>query len=477
VRGRVAAVVAALLLAASPTPAAGAPGSASPAPASSAASPVPTTAPAASGLPAPPVLEPLAAGRPAASPRALSAAVAPTLQAAALGPDPGALVLSAERGSVLYGNGAAGPRTPASVAKLVTAALALAGGHSERRLATRVVRGTSVGELVLVGGGDPTLTEEADAAAYPAPAELSALADEVAATLTAEGAARVSIRVDDTAFAGPAVSPDWEDGYVPGDIVEPVSALSLAGEDDAEDPALRAGRRFAAVLRQRGVETAGRVRRAVAPGPATAPEATAPASPTPATWAAGAEIARVESPPVRVLVEQMLDTSDNDLAEALARHGAAAAGHPASFAGIAPAALDVLTRLGVPTDGVRMLDGSGLARGSTLAPATVAELLAVAASDEHPDLRPLITGLPVAGLTGTLAGRFTQPDTRGAAGVVRAKTGTLTGVTALAGTAYDADGRLLVFAVMADRVPATGTLDARLAQDRFAAALARCGCP
>jgi D-alanyl-D-alanine carboxypeptidase/D-alanyl-D-alanine-endopeptidase (penicillin-binding protein 4) len=85
-----------------------------------------------------------------------------------------------------------------------------------------------------------------------------------------------------------------------------------------------------------------------------------------------------------------------------------------------------------------------------------------------------VLGLPVAGLTGTLADRFTGPGTRRAAGFVRAKTGTLLRVSTLAGTVVDAEGRLLAFAFMSD---ATRDIDAsRIALDQAAAALAACGC-
>jgi D-alanyl-D-alanine carboxypeptidase/D-alanyl-D-alanine-endopeptidase (penicillin-binding protein 4) len=102
-------------------------------------------------------------------------------------------------------------------------------------------------------------------------------------------------------------------------------------------------------------------------------------------------------------------------------------------------------------------------------------VLALAASEEHPELRAVVTGLPVAAFSGSLESRFADADPAGR-GRVRAKTGTLTGVSSLAGIATDVDGDPLVFVLMADRIALEDTLDARAALDRLAAALGACRC-
>ncbi|WP_234106572.1 D-alanyl-D-alanine carboxypeptidase/D-alanyl-D-alanine endopeptidase, partial [Streptomyces venezuelae] len=160
---------------------------------------------------------------------------------------------------------------------------------------------------------------------------------------------------------------------------------------------------------------------------------------------------------------------DSDLAEALARQTALARKQPASFDGAAKAVRDELARLGLPVAGARFADGSGLDRRDRVSAALLTGLLTRAADPARPALRPLLTGLPVGGFTGTLAGRFdTAPATAGA-GLVRAKTGTLTGVNTLAGTVVTADGRLLAFAFLAGRT--LSPYEAQPALDRLSAAL------
>ena len=114
---------------------------------------------------------------------------------------------------------------------------------------------------------------------------------------------------------------------------------------------------------------------------------------------------------------------------------------------------------------------SGGAVGGTTA--AVLDGLVLAAADPGGEvLRPLLDYLPVAGGTGTLAVRFQEGDRRGA-GWVRAKTGTLEGVSTLTGYTATRDGRVLTFALMSqDSMP----FEARPALDAIAAELQECGC-
>ena len=187
-------------------------------------------------------------------------------------------------------------------------------------------------------------------------------------------------------------------------------------------------------------------------------------------------VAEVESAVVSQIVERMLTVSDNEAAEVLARQVGLATVGEASFSGGVRGVRQSLTELGVRLDDEdEWYDGSGLSRDNVLTPATLLAVLGVAAAEDHPELRALLTGLPVGGFTGSLEYRFVDaaPAARGR---VRAKTGTLRGTSALAGVVTDLDGTSVAFVLMADRVPFLKTLAARDALDSAAAALARCRC-
>ncbi|MCF3180822.1 D-alanyl-D-alanine carboxypeptidase/D-alanyl-D-alanine-endopeptidase, partial [Streptomyces polychromogenes] len=166
--------------------------------------------------------------------------------------------------------------------------------------------------------------------------------------------------------------------------------------------------------------------------------------------------------------ERMLTNSDNDIAEALARQTALASGKPASFEGAEEAVTQRLGSLGVDLTGSRFADGSGLNRADKVSARLLTGLLAKAADPQHPELRPVLTGLPVAGFTGTL--RTRNAGTSPAAGLLRAKTGTLTGVNSLAGTVVAPSGRLLAFAFLTANAADGSAAEKGL--DKLAAAVA-----
>ncbi|WP_462202604.1 D-alanyl-D-alanine carboxypeptidase/D-alanyl-D-alanine endopeptidase [Frankia sp. CcWB3] len=378
---------------------------------------------------------------------------------------PAAFVVDAQSGRVLLDVRSRIPVAPASTLKTAVATAALT-TFPDDRLRTTVVYSppaggnarTSGGTLWLVGGGDPTLTASTAPDGYPALARLSDLAAQVrAAGITS--AARVI--GDGGLFVGPDRAPGWRDNYVTDGDVAPVSALEVdagrsapgAAGPRSPTPAAAATTAFAAALTTAGISV-GSV-------------ATGPADP------AAQRVAAVYSPPVRVLVERMLTQSDNDLAESLGRLVAHRRGLPASFAGATHAVRGVLAEAGIPVAGMTLADVSGLSIANLIMPMTLVAILRAAVLPGRPALRTVLTGLPVAGFSGTLGDRYTTGDTAIGAGDVRAKTGTLHNVSSLAGQLVDADGRLLLFAFLSPAEEAGGT---KAALDRAAAALAGCGC-
>jgi D-alanyl-D-alanine carboxypeptidase/D-alanyl-D-alanine-endopeptidase (penicillin-binding protein 4) len=170
--------------------------------------------------------------------------------------------------------------------------------------------------------------------------------------------------------------------------------------------------------------------------------------------------------------------SNNVVAENLARQVALAQGAPGSFSGAAATVTKVIGRLGAG-GGVHLVDGSGLSPDDRIPAATLFRLVTLAASAGHPELRAVITGMPVAGFSGTLTkgqSVFGDPATA-ARGLLRAKTGNLDTVVSLAGLVNDRDGSVLAFAFMADRLASVQDLrSAAGTMDKLAAALAGCGC-
>jgi serine-type D-Ala-D-Ala carboxypeptidase/endopeptidase (penicillin-binding protein 4) len=408
----------------------------------------------------------------------LSAMLGAALPSADTGPAVGIEVADAQTGRVLYQDNASALATPASTTKLMTAVATLAVLGPDARFTTAVRQ--QQGTIVLVGGGDPTLAvNQYPSSAYPQPATLAALAASAARALRAQGRDSVRLGYDASLYRGPELAPGWTDGDVTTGNVTPIVALeadqgrltpdgALQDSDDpvnysarTTDPAGLTAAAFARLLAGDGISVTG------TPAPATVSASSTP-------------LASVTSPTVAAIAEQMLLESNNVIAENLARHVAIALGMPATFSGAAGAVMTEARRLGVTTP-IQLVDGSGLSPEDGIAPETLVRVLELAAS--RPQLRAAVTGLPVAGFVGTLSSGDSDFGGIGglaggsARGVVRAKTGNLSTVAALAGLAYDRNGRLLIFAIMAPQVPGAGLLqNAADAIDSAAAGLAGCGC-
>jgi len=406
----------------------------------------------------------------------LTSELAPLMASRSLGPHVGVVVTDLASGRVLFARAASVPATPASSAKVATAVAALAVLGPAARFTTRVVRGPAPGSVILVGGGDPTLAAgRVPASDYPRPATLASLARQTARSLRAHGQRSVRLGYDVSLYTGPLMAPGWTTSYVTTGNVTPITSLEVdqgrltaSGKpEDADNPvnfrprsftpAAAAAAAFASSLRAQGIRVLGGVSATTAPKGA-------------------ATIASVHSPSLSAIVGWMLRESNNVIAENLARQVALRIGRPASFAGAAGAVTAVAARLGIG-GGIHLVDGSGLSPRDRISPMALAGLVRVAGGRQAA-LRAAITGMPVAGFSGTLAPGQSVFGNFGPAalGTVQAKTGNLTRVVSLAGIVSDASGRLLAFAFMADRLPGGQLVHAAGVIDAMATALAGCGC-
>ncbi|MFT3660199.1 MAG: D-alanyl-D-alanine carboxypeptidase/D-alanyl-D-alanine-endopeptidase [Gordonia sp. (in: high G+C Gram-positive bacteria)] len=357
-------------------------------------------------------------------------------------------------GEVLWSRSPDTPRTPASNAKILTAAAVLARLDHDIRLKTTVVQGAD-GQVILVGGFDPTLSAQdpKDDTFYTDAPRIASLADQIRKS----GVEVTSVAVAPSAVEGPAMEKSWDDADIKGGDIAPITSLMLDGA--REDPldeysprsaesALDAGRALARAL---GVNS-----RVVEARPR----------------ASARELASVQSAPLSTRVGDMMRLSDNIMAETLAIELSTEMGGPASIAGGTEAVVKVLREKGFDVNGLTLHDGSGLSSSNKVPARLLDEVVSAAAGDKQPKLRPMLDTFPVAAGTGTLAERFPVGENPGA-GWVRAKTGTLTGVSSLTGIVQTVDGRVLAFALMSG---GTSPADARPALDDLAGALRECGC-
>jgi D-alanyl-D-alanine carboxypeptidase/D-alanyl-D-alanine-endopeptidase (penicillin-binding protein 4) len=349
-----------------------------------------------------------------------------------------AIAVDLDDGALLYAHNATTAVVPASAEKLPVSWAALMRLGPTFRFHTDVLgvgrrEGTTwVGDLVIKGFGDPTLT--------------SSDLDELAADVFAEGIRHVTGRVrgDESFFDRRRDAPGWKPGFL-GIESPPLSALVV---DRAHgwpklSPPLLAARAFREALIRRGVTVAGPHGLGRAPARALL-------------------IAMDRSVPLSKIARALNADSDNFSAEMLLKAlGASTGGLGTTRAGAA-VVMRELRAAGIPTEGVRLADGSGLSPDDRLTAVALVGVLRAGLSDER--IRGAFrSSLAVAGHSGTMTRRL--PDLRGR---VRGKTGTTNAASTLAGLV----GSNVAFAVLHHGSPVNWWA-ARSAQDRFVTVLAR----
>ncbi|MFK5688651.1 D-alanyl-D-alanine carboxypeptidase/D-alanyl-D-alanine-endopeptidase [Ornithinimicrobium sp. LYQ92] len=403
-------------------------------------------------------------------------------------------VRDALTGQSLADRGATRLVTPASTTKLLSAAAIVTALDGETTFTTRVVAGAEPGEVVVVAGGDMLLADGqgnpeavagragiADLAAQTAEALAEGSgpgADDAAATSPAPGAANtpeepISVSLDLSHVAGPDVLETWTPSWVSEGYTGRIVQLGRSGDralpfdPSPDEPEQQVARVFREALAEEGVEVVD------ADDPrAEAAEVQAPED--------AVQLATVESAAARDVLALALATSDNAMVEQLARQAAVADGEEPDQESVMAWIVSTMEEdYGLDMTGAEIADASGLSDGTRLSVGMIADTMVAGADGSHPALQEVLAagGLPIAGYTGTLASRFHLEVHEPAIGNARAKTGSLPGVTSLAGTVVTEDGRLLVYAITADAIEDGGaTLEARSVLDEIVAELARCGC-
>ena len=356
-------------------------------------------------------------------------------------PDGSCLRIVAE-GEVVADQAGALPVIPASNMKLLVAAAALEVLGADYTFRTelqspRPQGAVIVGDVYLVGGGDPVLWSDGvvDPLTYPSfnTTSLDRLVDQLATA----GITRIEgdIIGDGSRYDDEFRVPSWGPSIISRDA-GPYDALlvndGLVGEGNyGFDPNRSAAAIFVELLRARGIEVTG-----------VAGNRTRPDDGSLST------LAFIKSLPLDDILVEMLHTSDNNTAEMLVKEiGYAASGEGSRLAGLA-ALRDVLTGWGAPLEGIQLEDGSGLSRVNRV---TCAAFVAVLA--DSPVAAELRRVLPVAGRDGTLAEQLVGTPAEGA---LQAKTGTLTDVKALSGVQPGADRAPVEFSLILNASGANG---------------------
>lgn len=364
----------------------------------------------------------------------------------------------------LYAANADTARVPASTFKVLTLFALSHYANLQARLRTRVTRDTA--GLYLMAGGDTLLGAGAsNPKQIVGRAGLGTLAElTVKALLQGEKpAAALPVYFDGTFFSGPGVNPGWDAADVASGQITPIHPIALESHTvpgkstpsnpvRPDDAAVAAQQAFVDALNTAGKESGLSF--------TLAERRTAPAE--------AVEIAAVESATLLEQAQHMMLESDNALAEVLGRCAAIAAGKEGSGEAAQQTVRQALVDAGVNIENLVQADVCGLSLTDRVTARTLVQVVALLNADEHAE--QLMSTFPVAGVSGTLSGRFGAANAVHARTFVRAKTGTLYTVSSLCGVATRPDGTRLIFAIILNGLGGADALPA--AKERVDAAAA-----
>ena len=311
--------------------------------------------------------------------------------------DPSMIVVDAMTGEVIFERNSTQARKPASVIKLLSATSVLSYIDSQKVFNTNIYKGVDPGTIVINGEYDPWISM------------IQSQAEKMGRTSLPRLGFNTINRYNELAGAEARRLKILYTGLFPQDLAN-----------------------LQAFLKKRGIRT-------------TAEKITA----EDALLQSAEPLVLSASPTLETMVKWTLLWSDNVLAERLARLAAITSGETFNTQGVENTFHTVLTNFGIDPDKIEVADGSGLSKQNRVTAKAIADLLMKIRND--PKYVSVYEGLPIGGVSGTLQKRFltTAPQ---AVGLVRGKTGTLSGTVSLAGY-VDSEDRQYIFVAIADKIP------------------------
>jgi D-alanyl-D-alanine carboxypeptidase/D-alanyl-D-alanine-endopeptidase (penicillin-binding protein 4) len=371
-------------------------------------------------------------------------------------------VIDIASGKSLFARNDSVGEPPASGMKVLTAAAAISVLGPDYQITTQVVDAPQAGTIVLVGQGDATLSAlAAGQSVYTGAPTLASLA---AATMTGYNKVHDGVPITrvvlDSSYWDPNDNwdPTWPRTEQTGGFQSEVTALQVDGDranprlqtsPRGSNPIMTAGKAFVAAL---GLDPSTDIELGHA-------ETGAPV------------LGSVQSQPVKTLVSQMLQNSDNTLGEMLARIVSVKENLGGSSSSLQTAISTALGKFGVDTGGVTIKDGSGESNQDSVPAAFMSKFMGAVSQKEN-GLQYVAAGMPVAGKSGSLATRF-QGANAIAKGQVVAKPGFIATAYSLSGYMTAKDGSALAFAFYGVGAGIGSTANGAL--DTLATAVFSCG--